>query len=196
MSNTPVATSEFTPLQQEVLQVYDGGGYAYYTKLSEVSECGDLMVPLVMAEAHDSKDSREEFIRMMRSAARQLSDLADAFEDKEVAALALAAKEAEASGVLMLKLRFHPQAWQNDYAIDADPEGETDWMIPLSDVDLEDSDGELPEDDDDQTDDFRHHLLAPKWVQDWDGPYYVEIVNRDEIEAAIENAKISEGSAS
>jgi hypothetical protein len=194
MSNTPVSTSEFTPLQQEVLQAYDDGMYGHYTKLSEVSECGDLMVPLIMAEAHDAKDSGEEFIRMMRSAARQLSDLADAFEDKEVAALKKAAEDAAASGVLMVRLKFHPQAWQNDYAVDADDEGETCWMIPLSDVPL--VDGELPEDDMQETDDLRHHALAPKWVQDWDGPYYVEIVNRDEIEAALENANTSEGSVS
>jgi hypothetical protein len=72
---------------------------------------------------------------------------------------------------------FHPQAWQNNYAIPVDPEGETvfeaDWP-----------DGkELPDDDEYDSDDLR--FQGPKWMQDWSGPFYVEIMNRDELEGYV-----------
>jgi hypothetical protein len=63
---------------------------------------------------------------------------------------------------------FHPQAWQNDYAIDVDPEGDTSWDV-----------GEVPadlEDDNYESDQLRFHKNAPQWVQDWSGPFWVEIV--------------------
>ena len=34
----------------------------------------------------------------------------------------------------MTKITFHPQAWSNDYAIDVDPEGPTEFMVPDSEV--------------------------------------------------------------
>jgi hypothetical protein len=85
--------------------------------------------------------------------------------------------DAQAADVLMVELRFHPQAWQNDNAIDADAEGDTDWSIPLSDIE----NGVLCDDDSYETDDLRNHSAAPQWVKDWSGPFWVEIVNREDL---------------
>lgn len=71
---------------------------------------------------------------------------------------------------ISLKCRFHPQAWINDYAIEADPEGETDFIA------LWPSDRAIPEQDTYQSDNLRHDPRAPKWIQDWSGPFYIEIL--------------------
>lgn len=72
----------------------------------------------------------------------------------------------------MAKAIFHPQAWINDYAVEVDAEGETEWEC-----------GDVPadmRDDDYDSDDLRFHENAPQWVKDWSGPFYVEIV-REEV---------------
>jgi hypothetical protein len=77
----------------------------------------------------------------------------------------------------MMKLRFHPQAWQNDYAIDVDAEGLTDWSMPVP------PDG-APEDDTYESDEFARAPEAPEWVREWSGPHWVECLNRDELQEA------------
>ena len=49
---------------------------------------------------------------------------------------------------MKLHLRFHPQAWINDYAVDCDPEGEVECFVEFE--------GELPEDDTYDSDDLRY----------------------------------------
>lgn len=119
---------------------------------------------------------------MMESAASQLNELAQSLQARVDAK---EAEEAAKAGGPKLALRFHPQAWQNDYAIEVDPEGKTDFQVPLYDVDLG-GNGALPDDDQYESDELRHHALAPKWIQDWSGPFYIEITNRDELEAHLE----------
>ena len=63
---------------------------------------------------------------------------------------------------------FHPQAWQNDYAIEVDPEGEIAFSV--GEV------SETIEDDTYESDELRSHPNAPEWVKDWTGPFYIEIV--------------------
>lgn len=74
----------------------------------------------------------------------------------------------------MKTVRFHPQAWQNDYAIPVDPQGPTEWQV-------EDSAVVGVEDDSYESDDLRFHRNAPKWCRKWRGPFYIEIV-RDPME--------------
>lgn len=72
-----------------------------------------------------------------------------------------------------MRVRFHPQAWVNDWAIEVDPQGETEWEA-----------GDVADDIADNTyesDDLRFHDNAPQWVRDWTGPFYVEIL-RDEAD--------------
>lgn len=85
----------------------------------------------------------------------------------------------------MVVFRFNPQAWQNNYAIPVDAKGETEFSVPLSDLPLN-SDGELPADNTMESDDLRNHVLAPQWMQDWDGPFFIGVRNRDQIEAYLE----------
>lgn len=78
---------------------------------------------------------------------------------------------------------FHPQAWQNDYAVPVDAEGPTTWDVTpeyltgllgtgtpnnwkLADV---------LEPDTYASDDLRFDPAAPQWVKDWGGPFYVEV---------------------
>lgn len=72
-----------------------------------------------------------------------------------------------------MRVRFHPQAWVNDWAIGVDPQGETEWEVGEISDDLED--------DTYETDELRFHENAPQWVQDWAGPFYIEIL-RDETQ--------------
>ena len=68
----------------------------------------------------------------------------------------------------MPKAIFHPQAWLNDYAIEVDALGPTTWEV-----------GDVPDDMEDDSypsDDLRFHANAPAWVQDWSGPFWVEII--------------------
>jgi len=63
----------------------------------------------------------------------------------------------------MTTVRFHPQAWINDYAVDVDPEGPTDFDVSDSwkDTDL---------------DDLIFSPNCPAWARNWNGPFRIEIV--------------------
>lgn len=80
-------------------------------------------------------------------------------------------------------IHFEPQAWLRDYAISVDPEGDTEFEIPLDCPDLWYKDGQLVEDHSYESDELRSHPNAPEWIRNWSGPFDVEITNRDEIEA-------------
>lgn len=71
------------------------------------------------------------------------------------------------------EVTFHPQAWQRDYAVEVDPEGDTSWFVQLADTLNED--GEELANDDFDSDDLRNHENAPQWVKDWSGPFYITI---------------------
>jgi hypothetical protein len=71
--------------------------------------------------------------------------------------------------------RFHPQAWQNDYAVPTDPEGETEFDVTAEVLALgKDAALEL-RDDQFNTDALRFAASAPQWVQNWTGPFYIEV---------------------
>lgn len=67
-----------------------------------------------------------------------------------------------------VKVRFVPQAWVNDYAMEVDPLGET-----VFEVSAEDAKG--LEDDTYESDDLRFHANAPEWIKEWSGPFYIQI---------------------
>lgn len=71
--------------------------------------------------------------------------------------------------------RFHPQAWVNDYAIAVDPQGETTWDITDHIVEMGREAALALKDDDFATDHLRRAGGAPDWVQDWRGPFWVEV---------------------
>lgn len=74
---------------------------------------------------------------------------------------------------MKLQCRFHPQAWIGDYAVSVDPQGTTDWEVEFT--------GELPGDDSYESDILISEGSAPEWIKSWCGPFYVEIVNREEL---------------
>lgn len=70
----------------------------------------------------------------------------------------------------LVRVRFNPQAWVNDYTMAVDPEGPTEWLVECSLV-------ETLKDDTYESDNLRHHANAPAWVKEWSGPFYIEILN-------------------
>lgn len=70
-----------------------------------------------------------------------------------------------------MRVRFHPQAWVHDRTIEVDPPGETEWEVEDIPNDLQD--------DTDESDELRHHENAPQWVQDWPGPFFIEILRNE-----------------
>lgn len=66
-------------------------------------------------------------------------------------------------------VEFHPQAWVNDYAVEVDPQGPTQYEV-------EDSDIESGwESDTYETDALKDHPNAPEWVREWQGPFWVDV---------------------
>jgi hypothetical protein len=72
--------------------------------------------------------------------------------------------------------RFHPQAWINDYAVEVDPEGPTTWDVTAEVIAMTETERNALKDDQYETDDLRFSVNAPKWIQEWSGPFYVEVV--------------------
>lgn len=70
---------------------------------------------------------------------------------------------------------FHPQAWINDYACAVDPEGETTWDVTAEIVAVGREQALKLIDDQYSTDALRYSARAPKWIQEWSGPFYVEV---------------------
>ena len=73
-----------------------------------------------------------------------------------------------------ITLQFVTQAWINDYAIEADPQGPTTWEVPLSELREEYSCQAFWEDEHEKRDQMRYHANAPQWIKDWPGPFEVE----------------------
>lgn len=71
---------------------------------------------------------------------------------------------------------FHPQAWQNDYAIPADPNGPVtadvteDFLARYNDDEIAGM-----RDDSYDSDEIRELPNAPQWWKDWSGPFWIEI---------------------
>lgn len=71
--------------------------------------------------------------------------------------------------------RFFPQAWQNDYAIDVDPEGETLFDVTAEILALGEEKALALKDNREQTDSLQNAMNAPEWIKEWKGPFYIEV---------------------
>jgi len=76
-----------------------------------------------------------------------------------------------------LRCEFHPQAWIRDCAVEVDAEGPTEFTAPWP------AGRPLPKDNRDQSDNLREAKGVPDWIRNWHGPFYVEILNREEVGA-------------
>lgn len=70
---------------------------------------------------------------------------------------------------------FHPQAWLNDYAVEVDPEGPVAFDVTAAILAMPRDRALALEDDDDGTDNLRALPSAPVWIQEWGGPFWVEV---------------------
>jgi hypothetical protein len=86
---------------------------------------------------------------------------------------------------MMPQATFHPQAWVNDYAVEVDPEGETQWEVTEGEIEAVCKEYDVDrqramESDQYESDQFRFSQNAPQWVRDWPGPFYISF---DDTEA-------------
>lgn len=72
-----------------------------------------------------------------------------------------------------VRVRFIPQAWIRNYAVEVDPEGAAEYDVPARDA--QDTDGQWLRDHDYASDALKGHDNAPAWIWDWSGPFEVEI---------------------
>jgi hypothetical protein len=79
---------------------------------------------------------------------------------------------------------FTPQARVGDQTMVVDPQGDTTWDITPEIVGMGRQKALELQDDQHNTDDFRYTANAPKWVQNWEGPFYIEV--SEQIEAYYE----------
>jgi hypothetical protein len=86
-------------------------------------------------------------------------------------------EDATVEGDRRILATFHPQAWQNDYDV-------TDEILAMGK-----EKAVALKDDQYETDALRYAKAAPKWVQDWNGPFYVEVAEAVE-EYFAEEVKI------
>ena len=70
-------------------------------------------------------------------------------------------------------IRFRPQAWIDDDAVDVDAEGATEFEVPAKAIE-----GIKPRTC--NADRLRDHKNAPKWVKEWHGPFEVEWDEEDD----------------
>lgn len=68
---------------------------------------------------------------------------------------------------------FHPQAWQNDNAVGVDP-GPTQIDVTPEVLAMDRPYVLAIMDNTHESDGFIHARLAPEWVRDWQGPFYIE----------------------
>ncbi|MBD2745995.1 hypothetical protein IC232_04700 [Microvirga sp. BT688] len=73
---------------------------------------------------------------------------------------------------------FTPQVWVGDQTMVVDPQGDTTWDITPEIVAMGRQKALELQDDQHNTDDLRYTLNAPKWVQEWEGPFYIEVSDR------------------
>jgi hypothetical protein len=93
------------------------------------------------------------------------------------------------------RARFTPQAWIRDWAVDIDPEGDTEWDVSgeflahligwhMRDYDMsfEDALAVCIRQSTDSSDNLRKDPAAPEWIREHNGPFYCEAwpIDQDE----------------
>jgi len=85
-----------------------------------------------------------------------------------------------------VKLRFRPQAWVNDWALSVDTDHPDIWEMPVSMLLNRFPTEQDWNDRHYDRDDLRFEEAAPRWIQDWSGPFEVELVEGESPwEAAV-----------
>ena len=72
----------------------------------------------------------------------------------------------------MVRVRFVPQVWINDYAVTADPQGPETFLIPAEDAK---NGRRWLKDHAYESDSLRTHPNAPAWIKNWPGPFEIEL---------------------
>jgi predicted Fe-S protein YdhL (DUF1289 family) len=73
--------------------------------------------------------------------------------------------------------RFNPQVWINDNAIDADELGEADYDVTVEVLLMGAAAARAMRDNSLESDDLQFAAMAPDWIRNWGGPFYVEVAD-------------------
>ena len=89
---------------------------------------------------------------------------------------------------------FGPQVWVKDDAHDQDPEGDVEFDVSVDLLLMGSAAAREIEDYRDSSDELQRSVLAPDWIYDWKGPFYVVVANQisdylDDRAAAKEDAE-------
>lgn len=81
--------------------------------------------------------------------------------------------------VEMVRVRFTPQAWINDYAVTVHADGPIEFEIPVRDA--RGPDGKWLSNHDYPSDVLKDHENAPMWIRRHRGPFEIEILHGEEV---------------
>lgn len=70
---------------------------------------------------------------------------------------------------------FVPQAWINNQAVDADPEGDTSFDITPEIESIGKENALAITDNSHSSDVFQYAAHAPDWIKHWSGPFYIRV---------------------
>jgi hypothetical protein len=73
------------------------------------------------------------------------------------------------------RLRFRPQAWDNNQLREVTPEDESTWIVPLAGLLAVFKDEQEWLGKHEERDNMRYEGTAPRWIRDWSGPFEVEL---------------------
>jgi hypothetical protein len=81
-------------------------------------------------------------------------------------------------------VRFYPQAWIGDHAVEVDGEGDSSWDVTAELAGLTAEERlRAASSDEAVLDHLRHLPTCPRWIREWPGPFRLELVRRDEPRA-------------
>lgn len=77
-----------------------------------------------------------------------------------------------------LRVRFTPQAWMNDHAVEVDAEGPVEWDVSPVGIDALQSSGN-PDLSDALAYEpwFEGDPATPAWIRAWTGPFHIQVVD-------------------
>lgn len=95
-------------------------------------------------------------------------------EDNYLEIGALPWDEGPVTAERMVTVRFTPQAWVKDTAIECDAVGPREFLVPEADAKVE---GAWMQDRSAASDTLKNHRNAPRWIHGWSGPFDIEILH-------------------
>jgi hypothetical protein len=81
----------------------------------------------------------------------------------------------EESGTVV---RFTPEAWQNDYAVEVDPEGDVEWRVTPGTAESVAATVKIGSTD---LDFVKYDTNAPRWIKEWSGPFTITVVEQEDV---------------